>query len=97
MQNSHNKKYALHIPLLNVPTFPDMMNFFCFCDWFQKMWVLFKIQEGKSLASKSWGCFPIKFCSKNIQSGFQSHNRQFLKHEQVYQSRQQDGALVTLL
>ena len=70
--------------LLNVPTFPDM-NFFDFCDWFQKKWVLFKIQEGKPLASKSLGRFPIEFCSKHIQWGFQSHNRQLVKHERGYQ------------
>ena len=30
IQNPHNKKYLLHTPLLNVPTFPDIMKFFGF-------------------------------------------------------------------
>ena len=77
------------------------MNFFDFCGWFQKQWVLFKTQVGKPLASKSLGRFPIEFLSKHIQWGFQSHNRQFVKQEQGYQSRQQNGTnevvLVTFL
>ena len=52
------------MPLLNVPIFPDM-NVFDFCDWFQKKEVLFEIQEGKPLPSKSLGHFPIEFCSKH--------------------------------
>ena len=38
IQNPHNKKYLLHIPfcLLKVPTFPDIIKFLDFCDWFQK-------------------------------------------------------------
>ena len=93
----------MHIPfcLLNVSTFPDIMKFFWFLWLVQKKWVSFKIQGGKPLASKSLGPFPIEFCSKHIQWGFQSHNRQLVKHERGYQWRQQNGTnevvLVTLL
>ena len=77
-------------------------NVFDFCEWFQKKWVLFKLQEGKPLASKKPSeSFPIEFCSKHMQWGFQSHNREFVKHEQGYQWGQHDGTnkvvLVTLL
>ena len=55
---------------------------------FKKKTVLFKIQEGKPLAPKSFRRFPIEFCSKHMQWGFQS---QFENHERGYKWRQQNG------
>ena len=72
-------------------------NFFDFCDWFQKKWILFKIQERKPLASKSLGCFPIELCPKHIQWCFQSHNKQLVKHERGYQLSQLNGTSEVVL
>ena len=76
--------YIYNLVCWTPPLFLTSWNLYDFCDWFQKKWVLFKIQEGKPLASKSLGHFPIELCSKHIQWGFQCHSRQFVKHERGY-------------
>ena len=48
----------MYYSLLNVPTFPDIMKFFDFCDWFQKKWVLLEMQEVKPLAGV-WGASKV--------------------------------------
>ena len=103
IQNPHNKGTfcIYHLVCWTSSLFLTSLNFFDFCDWFQKKWALFNIQKGKSLASKSLGRFPVEFCSRHIQWGFQNHNRQLVKHERDYQWIQQNGTnrvvLVTLL
>ena len=63
---------AYTILFADIPNFPDINNFLYFCDHFLKKWVLFKMQQGKAPASKSFGRFPIEFCSKRIHQGLPS-------------------------
>ena len=69
MQNPHNKKvpFAYNILFAERPHFCWYYEIFLFSVTGFKKWVLFKIQDGKPLASKSLGRFPIEFCSKHIE------------------------------
>ena len=95
IQNPHNKKVPFAYTIVERSYF----------SWHHEMFLISATGLKKSgyylRYKKSLGCFPIEFCSKHIQLGFQSHNSQFVKHEQGYQWRQQNGTnkivLVTLL